>query len=201
MKPDSHTVYHFEVTLEEVDPRIWREIQVPNDYSFGDLHVAIQDSMGWLDYHLNEFEINNPGTGDMQRIGIPDDEMLEDQPTLAGWEMAISDYFSADNPSASYTYDFGDNWRHIVTLKGIVERSPGRPYPQCVAGERACPPEDCGGPWNYEEFLEAIRDPGHEEHERMLEWVGEGFHPEVFNAEGVHFEDPGERWKIAFERE
>ena len=96
MKPDSHTVYHFEVTLEEVDPRIWREIQVPNDYSFWDLHVAIQDSMGWLDYHLHEFEINNPATGDMQRIGIPDEEMLDDQPTLAGWEMAISDYFSAD---------------------------------------------------------------------------------------------------------
>ena len=73
-------------------------------------------------------------------------------------------------------------------------------YPRCVAGERACPPEDCGGPWGYDGFLEAIQDPGHEQHDSMLEWVGAGYVPEAFATEGVHFEDPGERSKIAFQR-
>ena len=139
MRPPSPTVHHFEVTLQEVEPPIWREIQVPSNYSFWDLHVAIQDAMGWLDYHLHGFEIINPETGELQRIGIPDEEFLDEHPTLAGWEIPISDYFSKENLTATYIYDFGDYWQHTVTLKDVEERSSGTVYPRCIAGARARP--------------------------------------------------------------
>ena len=199
MRRPSSTVHHFQVTLQEVEPPIWREIQVPSNYSFWDLHVAIQDAMGWLDYHLHGFEILNPETGELQRIGIPDEEFLDEHPTLAGWEIPISDYFSKENLTATYTYDFGDYWQHTVTLKDVEERSSGTVYPRCIAGARACPPEDVGGTWGYEEFLEAIQNPSHEEHETMLEWIGGQFDPEQFDPSDVQFDDPGERWRIAFQ--
>ena len=199
MRRPSSTVHHFQVTLQGIQPPVWREIQVPSDYSFWDLHVAIQDALGWLDYHLHEFEILNPETREVQRIGIPDEDFLDEHPTLAGWDIPISDYFSQDNATATYTYDFGDYWQHTVTLKDVTERSPGIVYPRCVAGARACPPEDCGGTWGYEEFLEAITNPHHEEHESMLEWVGGDFDPEQFDSSDILFDDPSERWRIAFQ--
>ena len=198
MSPRSSTVHHFEVALQRVEPTVWREIQVPSDYSFWDLHVAIQDAMGWLDYHLHEFEIASPTTGELERIGIPDDAFDDEQPALPSWGLQISDYFSSEYPRATYTYDFGDDWLHTVTLRGVVERVPRMKYPRCVAGKRACPPEDCGGESGYEGFLDAIQNPQHEEHDSMLEWVGGSFDPEAFDAKSVHFDDPGERWRIAF---
>lgn len=198
VKPEPSHVYRFEVSLQEVEPPVWRAIQVPGDYSFWDLHVAIQDAMGWLDYHLHEFEIINPATGNVERIGIPDEDFLDEEQTLAGWEVKISDYFSPENATASYTYDFGDGWVHTVTVKEVVERDPDSSYPRCAGGQRACPPEDCGGPWGYQEFLEAIRNADHEEHHRMLEWAGGSFDAEAFDPGGVSFDDPAERWKLAF---
>lgn len=112
--------------------------------------------------------------------------------------MKISDYFSPENAAASYTYDFGDSWVHTVTLKEVVERDPDMSYPRCAGGQRACPPEDCGGPWGYQEFLEAIRNPHHDEHHRMLEWAGGSFDPEAFDSQDISIEDPAERWRIAF---
>ena len=85
-----------------------------------------------------------------------------------------------------YEYDFGDSWRHIITVEKVLERQSGVRYPQVVAGKRACPPEDCGGVWGYQEFLEAIRDPEHPEHEAMLEWVGGAFGPEGFDLRAVN---------------
>ena len=80
-----------------------------------------------------------------------------------------------------YVYDFGDYWRHKIVVEKVFTAAPGGRYPACVGGRRACPPEDCGGTWGYTEFLEAIGDPDHEEHESMLEWVGGRFDPEAFD--------------------
>ena len=111
----------------------------------------------------------------MVRIAIPDAEFPdEERPTLPGWEALISDYFTPDNAAATYSYDFGDGWMHAVTLREILDRDPRMAYPRCTGGGRACPPEDCGGPWGYPDFLQAISDPDHEEHESMLEWTGGG---------------------------
>ncbi|HYA14787.1 MAG TPA: plasmid pRiA4b ORF-3 family protein [Syntrophales bacterium] len=97
------------------------------------------------------------------------------------------------NPRAEYAYDFGDGWVHVILLEGILDRQKGVDYPLCIGGERACPPEDCGGSYGYEEFLSIIMNPGHEEHESRLEWAGGEFHPEHFDCSEVVFEDPDER--------
>ena len=85
-----------------------------------------------------------------------------------------------------------------MTLEAIVARQNGQKYPVCVAGARACPPEDCGGPSGYDNLLAAIRDPDHEEHESVLEWLGGRFDPERFDPSQVKFDDPRKRWKLAF---
>jgi hypothetical protein len=88
----------------------------------------------------------------------------------------------------TYTYDFGDNWRHVIQVEKVLAAEPGARYPRCVGGKRACPPEDCGGPWGYGDFLEAISNPKHPEHEDMLEWAGDEFDPEAFDLEAVNEE-------------
>jgi len=110
----------------------------------------------------------------------------------------IADWFSMENRIANYTYDFGDNWEHKIQLEKILPWDKNIEYPACIAGKRACPPEDCGGIWGYKEFLEAINNPDHEEHEEMLEWVGGEFDPEHFDVKEVSFDDSDKRRKFAF---
>lgn len=191
-------VYQFKITLKDIRPPIWRRIQVPSDYTFWDLHVAIQDAMGWMDYHLHAFHVKNLKTGRPEEVGIPDDEELSDFPISPGWERKISHYLSPERPHALYEYDFGDDWLHDIRLEKILPREKGVVYPRCVKGKRACPPEDCGGIWGYEELLKVIVDPDHEEYESMMEWLDEGFDPDHFDPADVVFDDPEERWRIAF---
>ena len=197
MKKNFSQVYQFKIALRDSKPPVWRRVQVPETYTFWDLHVAIQDSMGWSDYHLHEFEILHPTSKRKVRMGFPDEDFGRD--ILPNWKQKISDYFSLENKKSDYLYDFGDNWEHAIELEKILPREKSIRYPICIKGKRACPPEDCGGVWGYEEFLEAIEDPKHEEHEEMLMWIGGKFDPEHFNPEEVHFDDPDKRLKIAFE--
>lgn len=200
MKKKFDKVYQFKITLKGTKPPIWRRIQVPETYNFWDLHVAIQDAMGWWDYHLHEFKISHPVTGREIEIGIPsEDDELFDIEIIPERSQKIGDLFSMENKVAEYIYDFGDGWQHKVQLEKILPRDENIKYPVCIAGKRACPPEDCGGVWGYQEFLEAIENPDHEEHEEMLEWVGGEFNPEDFDVNEVKFDDPDKRWKLAFE--
>ena len=80
-----------------------------------------------------------------------------------------------------YEYDFGDGWEHEVLFEGCLHARKGGRYPVCVEGERACPPEDVGGTSGYEEYLGAMADPEHEEHESFMKWRGP-FDPEAFDA-------------------
>ena len=80
----------------------------------------------------------------------------------------------------------GDNWDHTIQLEKVLPAEAGVRYPRCVAGKRACPPEDCGGPWGYADFLNAIQNPGHENHADMVEWIGGSFDPEAFDPEAVN---------------
>lgn len=201
MTNTSEQVYQFKVTLKDIEPKIWRRIQVPEKYSFWDLHVAIQDSMGWTDSHMHQFKLMDSGSNREIYIGIPCDEEIYDGdlPTvLAGWEKFISDYFSIKNKShCYYEYDFGDSWTHKIKLEEILPAVPGCKYPICLAGERACPPEDCGGICGYESFLEVIGNPKHEDHQDMLDWVGGKFNPEKFDPTKIRFDNPKKRWKYA----
>jgi len=194
----SDRIYQFKITLKELRPPIWRRIEVPGTYTFWDLHVAIQDVMGWWDYHLHEFRIDSPETELPVRIGSPNEEMSLIAPIIAGWELRIADYFTESNTKADYDYDFGDGWSHAVLLERIVARDPQLVYPRCTAGRRACPPEDCGGTWGYSELLRKLADPTDPEHEDMLAWLDREFDPEHFDPSEVDFEDPRERWQRAY---
>ncbi|MDO8727037.1 MAG: plasmid pRiA4b ORF-3 family protein [Candidatus Methanoperedens sp.] len=197
MKKKFDKVYQFKITLDDIKPPIWRRIQVPETYTFWDFHVAIQDAMGWLDYHLHEFEILNPANGLKVTIGLPDEEFPKRN--LRDWAQKIADYFSLENPSADYIYDFGDSWQNKIQLEKILPREDNVSYPVCIKGKRACPPEDCGGIGGYENLLEIIKDPYHKEHKQMLEWAGEEFDPEYFDPKEINFYDPAARLKMAFE--
>jgi len=198
MKKKFTNVYQFKITLMDIQPQIWRIIEVPETYTFWDLHVAIQDAMGWEDYHLHDFKIVNPSTGMKKEIGMPDEELAYEKEILPDTKQKIADWFSLENRLAEYTYDYGDNWHHTVKLEKILPKEENVTYPRCVDGKRACPPEDCGGTRSYEQLLEIIKDVNHEEHKRMMEWLGGEFDPEHFDVKEVIFEDPVKRRKMAF---
>jgi hypothetical protein len=197
------SIHQFLVVLSLTDPLVWRRIQVPAAYSFWDLHVAIQDAMGWLDCHLHEFRVLDAGEKRISSIGIPTDEDPDGQTCVPGWQVSVSRYFGSRPYHAIpslYAYDFGDDWEHLLVYEGLGSAEPALTYPRCVSGARRCPPEDCGGVHGYAELLVAISDPKHPEHDSLLEWVGGHYDPDAFDPETVVFEDPRKRWKIAFER-
>lgn len=158
-------VYDFKISLLDTNPLVWRRIQVPENYTFWDLHVAIQDAMGWLDCHLHAFRFK--GTEADFEIGIPDEEGFSTIETLPGWEIPIRNNFDVGE-TCIYEYDFGDAWVHEVVLQGIVIVEKNKRYPVCSDGAMACPPEDCGGIPGYFHLTEVMTDPEHEDYEDLL---------------------------------
>jgi len=193
-----HEVMQFKVTLLDIHPPVWRRIEVPASYTFWDLHVAIQDSMGWKDSHLHQFKLGSGRRGGVV-IGIPDEEFEAGRQTLPGWRVPVRRYLAKVGDKARYEYDFGDGWEHEVRLEKVLPHEEGAEYPRCLAGARACPPEDSGGPLGYGRLLEALRDSTHPSHAELLEWVGGPFDAEAFDPARVGFDDPQERWELAFE--
>jgi hypothetical protein len=192
-------VLQFKITLRGVKPPIWRRVQVPEDYSFWDLHVAILSALdGWDDHHLHLFTIPDRITGEPFRIGIPDEDGFDDDDTLTGWEFPIKHFFGLNLKKAVYTYDFGDDWEHDLVLEAIMPAEKGVAYPRCTGGRRQCPPEDCGGVRGYLEFVEIMQRRHGREYREMRTWHGEDFDPEEFRPSQVVFDDPDRRWEYAF---
>jgi len=192
-------VLQFKVELQGIEPKIWRRIQVPVDYNYWDLHVAIQDSMGWLDCHLHHFEIKGKGKRKVAHIGIPDLEGFGELPEVfPGWEITVIAYFNALGVDATYEYDYGDGWFHTVKLEGYMFREKGIKYPICIDGKNACPPEDCGGVDGYYNVIDILSDPGHSDHEDMRTWAGKDWDPKRFDPDKIKFDSPNKRWQYAF---
>lgn len=194
-------VSQFLIILSHTEPVVWRRIQVPESYNFWDLHVAIQDAMGWEDRHLHEFRLFDNRTGQMISIGLPAEMTSEDRPVIAGWTVSVSTVLGSREWHALpmvYAYDFGDDWEHIVIHEGVQQAIRSIRYPQCLSGERACPPEDCGGVHGYEQLITVLADADHPEHESRREWVGGKFDPDAFDKDRVVFDDPRERFNRAF---
>ncbi|HBB91360.1 MAG: hypothetical protein A2X22_09830 [Bacteroidetes bacterium GWF2_49_14] len=195
----SKQVYQFKIELLEIAPVIWRRIQVLPLANMWDLHVAIQDAMGWTDSHLHHFEIRKKGKRQADHIGIPDFERSTDlQEVYPGWEIPIYQYFDELGKEAEYLYDYGDHWVHRVILEGYLHKGKGVKYPVCLDGERACPPEDCGGINGYSDLLRILADPADEEFDETLTWAGKNWDPEVFHPDQVRFDNPYKRWVYAF---
>jgi len=188
-------ILQLRIALTSVDPPIWRRIRIPSTYTFWELHVAIQDSMGWTDTHLHVFRVPDPMSDVVVQIGIPDDDHPDGRRTLLGRDVPVETYLRESSPVLIYEYDFGDSWIHVVYLEATRSEERGHSYPECVAGERSRPPEDCGGTYGYQDLLVALADPTHPEHTRLREWVGPYFDPEAFDLDEVRFGDPEKRWK------
>lgn len=200
MKDRYKRVYQFKIELRGIEPPVWRRIQVSESYTFWDLHVAIQDSMGWFDYHLHSFHVVNPQTGKNEEMVCYIDPMegSDKQILIYGWDKTIADYFSPENSHSLYEYDFGDSWNHDIVLEEILPRQKNTEYPICISGENACPPEDCGGVMGYMNMLDIIKDPSHEDYEEFMEWLGGKFDSTYFDKDKVVFDNPRERWDEAF---
>ena len=195
----SNFVYQFMITIEGIEPLIWRRIQVLSKYTFWDLHVAIQDAMGWLDNHLHEFRLKKSSSHKVLKIGIPSEDRYDD--VFAGWELNIANFCQEPGEIAEYEYDFGDCWKHEVFLEEILIADNNVRYPICIGGQRSCPPEDCGGTWGYQDLLEIIKTPSHEHHRSMKEWLGGEFDPEAFEPGKVRFHNPKKRLQMLFQNE
>jgi hypothetical protein len=178
----SAQVYQLKITLRDIKPPVWRRVQV-KDCSLAKLHDTIQTCMGWDDYHLHEFEIGGERYGDPLQW---QDDFGGDLEIGKEGKVKLSQVLAQGVKKFSYVYDMGDNWDHTIQVEKVLPAEAGVRYPRCVAGKRACPPEDCGGPWGYAGFLDAIQDPEHEQHEELLEWVGGEFDPEAFDIEAVN---------------
>lgn len=188
------------VVLSATEPLVWRRILVPASYSFWDLHVAIQDAMGWQDAHLHEFHVVDPSSGTLMRLGIPDPDFPDERRVTPGWSAFPLDFITTSQFPIEYTYDFGDDWRHTLIFEGFEQRDKRRrPSPECLGGQGACPPEDCGGAHQYRELLTVLADPGHPEYDQWIEWTGGPIDPSAFSISSVRFDDPKKRWRAAFE--
>jgi hypothetical protein len=176
----SDLLFQFKITLLDIKPAIWRRIQVP-DCTLDVLHLYIQAAFGWWNYHLHQFEIDGVRYGPPDPDGMDFGLEMEDES-----EAVLSALLPATKRKARwiYKYDFGDGWRHEVLFEGFPPAEPKLKYPLCLEGARACPPEDCGGPWGYGDYLAALADPEHEQHAELLEWRGP-FDAEAFDAKKV----------------
>jgi hypothetical protein len=173
-------VYQLKITLRDITPPIWRRILVPGAMRLDHLHRAIQIAMGWSNCHLYEFAVGRLSWG------LPEADLFGDSGTQRASKATVEHVLPAEKSSMVYVYDFGDDWRHGVTAEKILPASAALELPVCVAGKRACPPEDVGGPFGYADFLEKIQDPEHEEHDDMREWAGADFDPEKFELAAVN---------------
>ena len=187
------------ISLENTKPLIWRRIEIPCTYTFWDLHVAIQDAMGWSDMHIHQFEVADPITGHPLFLGVPHEDDIDPDATIPEWEVRVASYLTLAHRTLTYEYDFGDDWIHKITLEAINKKEKKVKYPRCTGGRRACPPEDCGGPYHFDELLDMLENGNPEEKRAAREELGPYFDPNQFNPSKVQFQDPEKRFENYFD--
>ncbi|MDH7484783.1 MAG: plasmid pRiA4b ORF-3 family protein [Anaerolineae bacterium] len=178
--PSETAIYQIKVTLEDSKPPIWRRILVRSDITLDKLHRILQVVMGWGDYHLHQFIVGRTHYGEPHPDYEGFLEMHDER------QVKLNQIVPGEGFKFRYEYDFGDSWLHQVLVEKILPSEPGQHYPVCIKGQRACPPEDVGGIWGYYDFLQAIQDPHHPEHDEYLEWIGGEFDPEEFDLDEVN---------------
>ncbi len=169
-------IYQLKIVLQEINPPIFRILQIKGNANLGKLHDYIQGVMGWQDCHLHEFKIKEQSYQAEEQMyeDIDNPDMFDERDYRINKLLKEGDTFE-------YIYDYGDCWVHEITVEKIISPEDEVYYPICTYGERACPPEDCGGSWGYETLLEILKDPKYEEHEHYFEWAGEDFDPDKFD--------------------
>jgi len=163
------------IDLKDSDPPIWRMVEVPTSITLKVLHDIVQVTMGWFDYHLWEMVIGG------QTYGLPMDEDWGTAPRKVASRTRLRDALVPGTTRIDYTYDFGDNWEHTLIVSDVRAGDPATAYPRFVAGERDCPPEDCGGIPGFYEMLKARADPKHPDHAEIREWL-DGYNPDELDV-------------------
>ena len=164
------------VTLDDVEPKVLRRIEVPADIKLDRLHLTLQAALGWTNSHLFEIRARDVGWG----IPSPD---WPDGPLDARKVKLIDVLEDAGTKTLRYLYDYGDGWEHTIKVERMIPADTNIAYPRLIEASGRCPPEDVGGPWGYAEMLEALADPDHERLAEIREWVGDDFDPHAFDAE------------------
>lgn len=172
-------IYQCKVSLKGFIPPIWRKIQVTGDIRLDEFHRVLQIVMGWGNYHSYRFIIDGVIYG-------PLDAVFADATVRTAHEVRLSQVAGTEGSRFIYLYDLADDWQHVVKVEKIFAAKPGVQYPICRAGQRACPPEECGGIWEYTNLLEILQNPRHPEHREMLEPFGGDFDPEAFDLVRVN---------------
>ncbi|MCC5993836.1 MAG: plasmid pRiA4b ORF-3 family protein [Rhodobacteraceae bacterium] len=169
------------IEIEDTDPLVWRELDVPLSTTLAMMHDIIQVVMRWWDYHLYEFEIGD------RFYGVPSsDDVLYERKVYKASGLRLATVLERGIREFLYVYDFGDNWRHRITVLDVRQGDADVEYPRFISGARRAPPEDVGSISGFEEFLEAMADPEHEQHERMLEWYDGPFDPADIDERRLH---------------
>ena len=172
------TLFQLKVALKGVKPPVWRRILVPADITLARLHDVLQVAMGWTDSHLHMF------VADGIEYGEPDPDDF--RPVISERRARLYEVLERPKEKLRYDYDFGDGWEHDVVLESVHPAEPGPLKAVCLTGKRACPPEDCGGPYGYMELIEILANPSDPEHEEMAEWLGGELDPEEFQIDAVN---------------
>ena len=175
-------LYQIKIQLVEITPSIWRRVVIPSDMLLSDFHKVIQSAMGWTNSHLHQFVKDE--TYYLQKM--QDDWTWDEMNNVDYKRRKVSGLLKKENDVMIYEYDFGDSWEHIILLEKITENTRGQKMPVCLDGKRNCPPEDCGGTYGYEDLLNILADPKHEEHGNYLKWLGGEFDPEYFSVDEVN---------------
>jgi hypothetical protein len=160
------------ISVLDIEPEIWRTVEVPLRTSLKGLHDVIQAVFGWQDYHLFEFRIAE------KRYGIPAPEQDFDRKVLQAKLMRLETLAAKGIDRFAYEYDFGDGWGHVIAIVAVGDADPALQYPRFLAGARRGPPEDVGGVPGYYRFLEAVANPRHHDHRELAEWYGGPYDPD-----------------------
>jgi hypothetical protein len=155
-------VFELTISLQETSPLVWRKVLAHEFIGLDELHMLIQIKMGWENRHLYDFKIN-------KKIYTDNESALE-MKTLAVDGLLLSDVLGDANKFI-YTYDFGDGWVHEIKVSKILDHDPRMNYPVCIAGENACPPEDCGGVHRFEKLKPTLVGKESEEKDELLTWL------------------------------
>jgi hypothetical protein len=175
----SARLYLLHVQLAQIEPPIWRRLAVPGPRTLPVLHGLLQAAMPWQDYHLYQFELGGTRYEDPD----PDDR----DPAVPDPRAFTLDQLDLIQGSRfQYTYDFGDNWLHDLTVEGVVPLPRDFLLPVCLGGARACPPEDCGGVGGYEEMVAALRRPRSAAAQEYREWLGRVYDPEELDLAAIN---------------
>lgn len=170
-------VLELKITLQDTSPAVWRKVLVHDLIELDDLHMLIQIAMGWENSHLYDFKIN--------KKTYTDRESATEINALVADGLQLCDVLG-ETKKFSYTYDFGDGWHHEVTVSKVLEHDPRMKYPVCIAGEYACPPEDCGGAPGFEELKETLAEEDSDGKDELLTWLGGFYNPNTFDPNFVN---------------